>query len=131
MLSAFFISIRDVMYLSDIKSCNCPGAIYTHLVEIYNCLGTECNTTVRVQYTSIRWQYATCQLPIDDILVFVLILLIMLNIYVYQDSSMTASILIRSTQGLHPVHTVTIRCPYSGHTVTVPCSYCDCTVPIV
>ena len=119
MLSAFFISNRDVMYLSDIKSCNCPGAIYTHLVEIYNCLGTECNATVRVQYTSIRWQYATCQLPIDDILVFVLILLIMLNIYVYQDSSMTASILIRSTQGLHPDHTVSVQWPYRDRTMLI------------
>ena len=35
MLSAFFISNRDVMYLSDIKSYNHPTAIHNHPTTIY------------------------------------------------------------------------------------------------
>ena len=97
MLSAFLLAI-GMLCIYQILNHATVRVQYTPIQLQY--------TTVWVQYTPIWWQYAICQLPIDDILVFVLILLIMLNMY--QDTSITVSILIRSAQGPHPVCTVIV-----------------------
>ena len=114
MLSALLLAIGMLCIYQTLKHATVQVQ-YTPIRLQYTTVQVQ-YTPVWWQYTSIQWQYTTCQLPIDDILVFVLILLLMLNIY--QDTSITVSILIRSTQA--PVHTVTVQWPHCDHTVFIP-----------